>query len=355
MILKMLIINPGSTSTKIAVFEDEKRVMEQVLRHAPEDLAPFESIIGQYEFRKHVILESLASHEVDLATLNAVIGRGGLLKPMEGGTYRINDRILEDVRSEAVGSHASNLGAVIANEIAAELRIPAFIVDPVVVDEFEPLARISGMPEIERTSIVHSLNQKAVARKVAKEMRSSYEKLNLIIAHMGGGITVGVHKCGRIIDVNNGLEDGPFSPERAGGLPSVSLARLCYSGKYSFEEIKKKLIGKGGLMGYLDTNDGMKINERIKEGDLHARLIYEAMAYQVAKEIGSAAAVLCGDVDAIVLTGGLAYDTMITDWITDRVKFISEVKLVPGEEEMEALAQGGLRVLRGEEKEKTYV
>ncbi|GAB1475724.1 butyrate kinase [Bacillota bacterium] len=355
MIFKMLIINPGSTSTKIAVFENERRVMEQVLRHDPHEIASFGKVIDQYAFRKNIILESLNNHGIMLSGLNAVIGRGGLLKPIEGGTYRVNDRILEDVRAEAVGSHASNLGAVIAHEIAAELNIPSFIVDPVVVDEFEPIARISGMAEIPRVSIVHSLNQKAVARKVAKEMGSSYEKLNLIIAHMGGGITVGAHKCGRIIDVNNGLEDGPFSPERTGGLPCVSLAKLCYSGKYTFDEIKKKLVGKGGIMSYLDTNDGREVSLKIKNGDEYAKLIYEAMAYQIAKEIGSAAAVLYGKVDCIVLTGGLAYDEMLTAWIIERVKFISDVKIVPGEEEMEALAQGGLRVLRGEEKEKIYV
>lgn len=353
-IYKMLIINPGSTSTKIAVFHNENQVMEQTLRHRDEELAPYATIMDQYEFRKGVILETLGAEKIDLEELSAVVGRGGLLKPMEGGTYEVNENILGDLKAAVMGHHASNLAAIIANEIASPLKISAFIVDPVVVDEMDDVARISGMPEIPRVSIVHALNQKAVGRKAAKEAGKKYEDMNLIIAHLGGGISVGSHKKGRIVDVNNALGDGPFSPERTGVLPSDSLVKLCYTGKYSLEEMRKKVNGLGGLVAYLGTNDGREINGRIKQGDEFAELIYKAMAYQIAKEIGAAAAVLEGKVDAILLTGGLAYDTLLTGWIQKRVEFIGQVKIYPGEEEMTALAEGGLRVLRGEEKAKEY-
>lgn len=352
---RLLIINPGSTSTKIAVFENETQVMEETLRHTDEELAPYATILDQYTFRKNVILTALEAQDIDLEELDAVVGRGGLLKPMEGGTYRVDERVLADLKSAVMGSHASNLGALIANEIAEQYQIPAYIVDPVVVDELEDLARISGMPEIQRISIVHALNQKAVARRAAKEAGKHYAEMNLIVAHLGGGISVGAHKKGRIVDVNNALGDGPFTPERTGGLPTDQLAKLCYSGQYTLEEMKKKLVGKGGLVAYLGTSDGREISRRIQEGDSYAEQIYQAMAYQVAKEIGAAAAVLEGDVDAILLTGGLAYDALLMGWIKKRVNFISPVILYPGEEEMKALAEGGLRVLSGEEQAKEYL
>ena len=353
-IYKLLIINPGSTSTKIAVFHNENQVMEQTLRHQDEELAPYATIMDQYEFRKGIILEALAAEKIELEELSAVVGRGGLLKPMEGGTYEVNENILADLRAAVMGHHASNLAAIIANEIASHLNIPAFIVDPVVVDEMEDVARISGMPEIPRVSIVHALNQKAVGRKAAREAGKKYEEMNLIIAHLGGGISVGAHKQGRIVDVNNALGDGPLSPERTGALPADNLVKLCYAGEYSLAEMRKKVNGKGGLVAYLGTNDGREISGRIKEGDEFAELIYKAMAYQIAKEIGAAAAVLEGKVDGILLTGGLAYDILLTGWIQKRVEFISPVKIYPGEEEMIALAEGGLRVLRGEEEAKEY-
>jgi butyrate kinase len=352
---RLLIINPGSTSTKIAIFDNEKPVLEQTLRHSNEELAPYETVIDQFEFRKNVILETLNANGINITKLNAVVGRGGLLRPMEGGTYRVNDKMLEDLTSAVMGQHASNLGAAIANEIASQLGIPAFIVDPVVVDEMEEIARFSGMPEIKRISIFHALNQKAVARRVAADLNKKYEDMNLIIAHLGGGISVGAHKNGRIIDVNNALDgEGPFSPERTGSLPVSGLMKLCYSGKYTIDEMKKKVTGKGGLVAYLGTNDGREVVKMIEAGDKNAELIYKAMAYQVAKEIGACAAVLEGKVDAVCLTGGLAYDKLLIGWIREMVEFIGDVRVYPGEDEMIALAEGGLRVLRKEESAKEY-
>lgn len=355
-IYRLLIINPGSTSTKIAIFENEKSIMEQTLRHSNEELAHYVTIMDQYEFRKNVIVDTLNAKGINITELSAVVGRGGLLKPMESGTFKVNEKMLADLRTAAMGQHASNLGAIIADEIAGQLNIPAFIVDPVVVDEMEALARVSGMPEIKRISIVHALNQKAVARRTAKELGKKYEDINLIVAHMGGGISVGAHKKGRIIDVNNPLDgEGPFSPERAGGLPTGSLVKLCYSGEYTLEEMKKKLVGNGGLTAYLGTNDGKEFKKKIIAGDKYSELIYKAMAYQVAKEIGACGTVLKGKVDAICITGGLAHDKLLTDWIKESIEFIGDVRIYPGEDEMIALAEGGLRILRREEIEKEYV
>lgn len=354
-VYRLLIINPGSTSTKIAIFDNEKPVLETTLRHSNEELAPYKSILEQFEFRKNVILDTLNQNGINITKLSAVVGRGGLLKPMEGGTYKVNAAMLKDLEIAAMGQHASNLGAIIANEIASQLNIPAFIVDPVVVDELDEIARISGMPEIQRVSIFHALNQKAVARRAARDLSKPYEDVNLIIAHLGGGISVGAHKNGRVIDVNNALDgEGPFSPERTGTLPVGSLIKLCYSGKYTIDELKKKIVGKGGLVAYLGTNDGRTVQAMIQEGNKEAELIYEAMAYQVAKEIGACAAVLEGKVDAVCLTGGLAYDKVLTGWIKERVEFIGDVRIYPGEDEMIALAEGGLRVLRGEEQAREY-
>jgi butyrate kinase len=354
-IYKLLIINTGSTSTKIAVFDNEKPVMEHTLRHTKEELAPYESIIDQYVFRKSAILDTLKEREINAAEICAVIGRGGLLRPMEGGTYRVNQQMLEDLKCGVIGQHASNLGAIIGNEIAVELGVQSFIVDPVVVDEMEEIARISGMPEIRRMSIFHALNQKAVARRASKDLGKKYEEINLIVAHMGGGISVGAHKKGRVIDVNNALDgEGPFSPERTGGIPIGSLVKLCYSGEFTLEEMKKKITGNGGMLAYLGTNDGREVTKRIESGDQSAELIYKAMAYQVSKEIGACATVLKGKVDAICITGGLAYDKQLTSWIKEYVDFIGTVIIYPGEDEMIALGEGGLRVLRGEEKVKEY-
>ncbi|MDK2919712.1 MAG: butyrate kinase [Candidatus Petromonas sp.] len=352
---RILAINPGSTSTKIAIYDDEKPVLETTLRHPAEEINKYDKIYDQYEFRKNVILDTLNEKGINLTKLNAVVGRGGLLKPIKGGTYAVNEKMLEDLKVGVLGEHASNLGGILAHEIASKLNIPSFIVDPVVVDEMKDVARISGMPEIERKSIFHALNQKAVARRAAKEKGKTYEEMNLVVAHLGGGISVGAHEKGRVIDVNNALDgEGPFSPERSGGLPVGDLAKLCFLGKYALDDIKKKIKGKGGLVAYLGTNDGREVVKMIENGDEKAELVYKAMAYQVAKEIGSCAAVLKGKVDAIVITGGIAYDNMFVSWIKERVGFIADVLVYPGEDEMIALVEGGLRVLRGEEKAQEY-
>ncbi|MDD2573041.1 MAG: butyrate kinase [Bacillota bacterium] len=354
-IFRLLVINPGSTSTKIAIFDNEKPVFEEVIRHSTEELAPYPTIYSQYQYRKDIILETLSKKDINLTKLSAVVGRGGLLQPIPSGTYEVNDKMIEDLRVGLFGQHASSLGGILAREIASQLNIPSYIVDPVVVDELEDIARVSGLPEIERVSIFHALNQKAVARRAARDLEKPYESLNLIVTHMGGGISIGAHKKGRVVDVNNALDgEGPFSPERAGSLPLEGLIGLCYSGRYTLEEMNKKVVGKGGLVAHLKTNDAQEVERMIEVGDKHAELVYRAMAYQIAKEIGSAAAVLQGKADAIVLTGGIAYSKMLTGWIIESVEFIAPVMIYPGEDEMTALAEGGLRVLRGEEKAKQY-
>lgn len=355
MALKLLIINPGSTSTKIGVYEDENAVLVETLRHPNEVIEKYATVADQFEFRKEVILNVLKEKNFDIKTLDAVVGRGGLLKPIEGGTYAVNDSMLEDLKVGVQGEHASNLGGIIANSIAKELNVPAYIVDPVVVDELEDIARISGMPEVPRKSIFHALNQKAVAKRYAKENGKKYEELNLIVAHMGGGVSVGAHKNGKVVDVNNALDgEGPFSPERSGSVPIGGLVELCYSGKYTIGEMKKKINGKGGLVAHLNTNNALEVHNAAKAGDAKSKLIFEAMGYQVAKEIGKCAAVLCGKVDAILLTGGIAYNETMDNIIKERVSFIAPVVIYGGEDELLALAQGALRVLNGEEKSKVY-
>ncbi|WP_449536885.1 butyrate kinase [Ferdinandcohnia sp. Marseille-Q9671] len=352
---RILVINPGSTSTKIGVYDNERAVFEKTIRHESSELHLFENIIDQYEFRKTTILETLDNEGINISKLSAVCGRGGLLKPIQGGTYEVNEEMLLDLRIGYAGQHASNLGGILAYEIASGLNIPPYIVDPVVVDELDPIAKITGFALIERRSIFHALNQKAVARRVAKDLGRSYEDLNLIVTHMGGGITVGVHKQGKVVDVNNGLHgDGPFSPERAGTVPAGDLIDLCYSGQYFREEIMKKLVGQGGLVGYLGTNNAVEVERMIARGDEKAKLVYHAMAYQIAKEIGAASAVLSGRVDAIILTGGLAYGQEFITQISNHVNWIADVIIQPGENELQALAEGALRVLRGEEMVKEY-
>jgi butyrate kinase len=337
------------------VFDNENCIFEKTIRHKPEDIKEFMYIIDQYDFRKNVILEQLDYEGINISKLDAVCGRGGLLQPIEGGTYEVNEAMLHDLRIGYYGEHASNLGGIIAQEIAFGLNIPAYIVDPVVVDEMEEFARYSGVPDIPRKSIFHALNQKAVARRAADDLHASYEQITLIVTHMGGGITVGAHKNGKVIDVNNGLHgDGPFSPERAGTVPAGDLVSLCFSGQYYLDEIMKKLVGQGGLMAYLQTNDALEVENRIEAGDGRAKQVYEAMAYQIAKEIGSMSAVLQGNVDAIVLTGGLAYGKQFVEMITERVNWIANTLVYPGENELQALNEGVLRVLRKTEKPKIY-
>lgn len=352
---RILVLNPGSTSTKIGVYENEQLLFEKTIRHKTEEIEGFPTIIDQYEFRKDMILQALDEEQMNISRLSAVCGRGGLLRPIEGGTYEVNEQMLEDLRKGYSGQHASNLGGIIANEIAKGLNIPAFIVDPVVVDELHDLARVSGTKKLERKSIFHALNQKAVARRYAKDQERPYNTLSLIVVHMGGGVTVGTHHNGRVIDVNNGLHgDGPFSPERAGSVPIGDLVAMCYSGNYYQHEIMKMIVGQGGLVSYLGTNDAVTVEKRIANGDEEAKLIYDAMAYQVAKEIGAQSAVLSGKVDAILLTGGLAYGKDFVKEIADRVSFIADVVIYPGEDELQALAEGAYRVLSGEEQPKHY-
>ncbi|NLM44888.1 MAG: butyrate kinase [Clostridiales bacterium] len=352
---RILVVNPGSTSTKIAVYDNENEIFTKVIPHSSELIGKFNKIVDQFDFRKEMVINTLKEQGLDLNSLDIVVGRGGNMKPVEGGTYAINERMVEDLRIGVMGEHASNLGGLIAWDIANLLNIPSYVVDPVVVDELEDLARISGMPEISRKSKDHPLNQKAVGRKAAAELGGEYQDFNFIIAHIGGGISIGIHKKGRIVDVNNALDgDGPFSPERSGGLPVGALVDMCFSGKYTKEEIRKKIVGKGGLTAYLGTNDGREIQKRIKAGDNYAKLIYEAMAYQISKEIGAGATVLKGKVDAILLTGGVIYDEEFTAWIKERVGFIAPVMVYPGEFEMIALVQGVLRVLNDVEKVKMY-
>lgn len=355
MSFQILTINPGSTSTKIAVFEDEKEIFSKTLRHTAEELSPFTTIVSQFQFRKDIILSELQKAGIDIHSFSAIVGRGGLVKPIESGIYEVSESLAHDLEYPVMGEHASNLGGLIARDIACEINnsAKAYIADPVVVDELAPIARLSGHPDVARVSIFHALNQKVIARTYAKETGKRYEDLNLIVAHMGGGVSVGAHSRGRVIDVNNALDgDGPFSPERSGGLPTGQLVELCFSGKPK-TEIKKMLKGEGGVIAYLGTNDMRTVEEKALTDPEYA-MIQQAMCYQIAKEIGAMAAVLKGKVDAILLTGGIAYGKPVTDYIRDMVEFIAPVKVYPGEDEMRALAMNGLMVLRGEMKAKTY-
>jgi butyrate kinase len=355
MAYKVLVINPGSTSTKIAVFEDETLIIEETLRHSSEEINSYKCIFEQFQFRKDVIVKALEEKKIEINTLSAVVARGGMLKPMAGGTYEVNAQMLEDLKVGVQGQHASNLGGIIADDIAKKLNIPAYIVDPVVVDELDEVARVTGLPGINRKSKFHALNQKAVAKRFAAENGKSYRDVNVIVAHMGGGISVGAHKQGRVVDVNNCVDgEGPFSPERAGFIPMGDLAQMCFSGQYSYEEVKKMINGKGGFIAHLNTNDARDVVKLADQGDKNAKLVLEAMIYQIAKEIGKCGAVLFGNVDAIILTGGIAYNSRITEAIKERISFIAEVVVYPGEDELMALLQGALRCLKGEEQPKEY-
>ncbi len=353
---KSLIINPGSTSTKIGVFEDETLLFEETLRHPTEVISKYDSIVAQKDFRKEVIAKVLSDNHFDIKTLDVIVGRGGLLKPIPGGTYAVTDELIQDLVEAKRGEHASNLGGILAKDFADELGVPAYIVDPVVVDELADVARLSGHPELPRTSIFHALNQKAVAKRYAKEVGKKYEDLNLIVVHMGGGVSVGAHTGGQVVDVYNALNgDGAFSPERAGGVPNGELVRLCYSGKYTEKEMIKQLVGGAGYNAYLGTNDARDVEDlAFNKHDEKAKLVLDAFIYQVCKDIGGQAAVLSGKVDQIILTGGIAYSAYTTGEIKKRVGFISDVTVYAGEDELLALAQGALRVLNGEEEAKVY-
>ena len=352
---KILSINPGATSTKVALYLNEMPLKVETIRHSPEDLSSFKSTLDQLDYRKELVSKFLEENKVKASELSAVVGRGGPFKPLQSGTYQVNEKMLSDIRKGNVqADHPSNLGALIAHEIVKGTDVPAFIVDPVSVDEFIPEAKISGLPQIERKSLSHALNMKMVARKAAKKLGKRYEELNLIIVHLGSGISVSSHLRGRMIDVNNANDMGPFSPQRTGALPVTGLAFLCFSGKYTQKEMIQLLTKTGGLLAHLGTDNVEEVEKRIDQGDQKAKLIYLAMVYQIAKEIGAMATTLEGKVDAIVLTGGIANSKRLTDSITRKVKFIAPVMVFPGEDEMEALTLGALRVILREEKAREY-
>ncbi|MBC8315483.1 MAG: butyrate kinase [Bacteroidales bacterium] len=354
--IRIIAINPGSTSTKIAVYQNTEPIFLKTIYHSAEELAPFQRITDQFQFRKDIIIQQIKEADIDTDIVRAVMGRGGLLKPIASGVYEVNDVMIHDLQHRTFREHASNLGGLIAHDLALHLEdAKAYIADPIVVDELDDIARFAGHPLFERISIFHALNQKATARDFAKTIQRKYEELNLIVVHMGGGITVGAHQRGRVIDVNQGLDgEGPFSPERSGTLPVGELITMCLEGKYSEEEIRKMVMGSGGLVAYLGTNNAVEVEERIEAGDKNARIIYEAMAYQVAKYVGEMFTVLRGDVDAILITGGIAYDKLFVSWIQERVFRLAPVHVFPGEDEMKALAMNGFLVIKGEITPKEY-
>lgn len=353
---QIFVINPGSTSTKLALFQGEDNHFAQTVNHDTTALASFTSILDQFQFRLNAINDFIQHNQIDLETIDAFVGRGGLLKPIPSGTYIVDQHMLTDLKHSIGSEHASNLGALLAYELGKSHEKPAFIVDPVVVDELDDIARLSGHPAFQRKSIFHALNQKSAARMAAGELSKPYEALNLIVAHLGGGISIGAHKHGKVVDVNNALDgEGPYSPERSGTLPAGDLVKLCFSGSKTPKEVTRMIRGQGGMVAYLGTNDMRDILKRIKSNqDKRAEQIYKGMAYQVAKTIGEMAVVLKGKVDAIILTGGIVYDNIIVKWITEFVEFIAPLFVYPGEGEMQALANGALRVLIGTENPKTY-
>lgn len=343
-----LVINPGSTSTKIAVYENESPLLVQNIHHAVDELARFPNVMDQFDFRKSLVLRELETNGIPFR-FDAIIGRGGLVKPISGGVYEVNDAMKRDTL-HAMRTHACNLGALIADDLASQLPgCRAFIADPGVVDELEDVARFTGSPLMPRITIWHALNQRAIARRFAAEHNTRYEDLNLIVCHLGGGISVAAHHQGRAVDANNALDgEGPFSPERAGTLPAGQLIDLCFSGKFTKDELKKRISGRAGLAAHLGTTDIPTVIKSIEEGDEHAALVLDAMIYNVAKSIGAAATVLCGKIDAILLTGGIAHSDYVVSRLINRISFLAPVHVYPGEDEMEALALNALGALRGE-------
>ncbi len=349
---RILAFNPGSTSTKVAVYENETPVFQETIHHSAEDLSGFQKVVDEYDYRKKAILSMLNEQGYDLKDFDAIVGRGGVLQPITSGTYRVNEEMVKDAYESKRAQHASNLGALIADELSKAVGIPAYVVDPVSVDEFEDIARISGWPELPRESLFHPLNQKAVARQYAKDIGKKYEDLNLIVCHMGGGISIGAHRHGRVVDVN-GLEGGLFTPERCA--PSTyGIVDVCFSGDMTQQEIEKRLVGLGGIQAHLGTKDARDVEKMIDEGNEEAELIYRSMAYQISKSIGTMTTVLQGSVDAILLTGGLAFSKRLCNWIEEKVRFVAPVKVYPGEKELESLALGGLRVIQGLEQPRHY-
>ena len=350
----ILVINPGSTSTKVAIFKDETLVIENVVRHPTAEIEKFASIIDQKGLRSENITKTLNEAGIALEELDAVVGMGGLIKPLESGTYAINDAMVKDLNGPSAVIHASCLGGLLAKEVGDKLGIPSFIVDPVVVDEFEECSRISGNPLIPRRSAFHALNQKATSRRYAKEIGKNYEDLRLVVGHLGGGISIGAHKYGRVVDVFDAVAEGTFSPERCGGIPCYNIIEMCFSGKYTEKELLGYQIGKGGFVGYLGTNDLREVEKMINNGDEKAKLIFDAWVHQISKDIGAMCAVLDGDVDAIILTGGISYSEMLVNAVKKKVQRFAPVAVYPGEGEMLALAEGALRVMTGETQAKEY-
>ena len=352
-LFKILTINPGSTSTKLAIFENKKEKFHTTIRHKTEELKQYETIYNQRHFRTELVEKELAEHNINIDTLDVIAVRGGVLPPCESGVYKVTQDVCDFFKNSPYGEHASNLGAIIGKSLSDKYDVPSFFLDPVVVDELDDIARYSGHPLFERRSIFHALNQKAVAKKISTRLGKKYEDITLIVVHLGGGISVGIHKNARIIDVNNALYgEGSFSPERVGTVPSGQLVDLCFSNKYTKDEIAQILVGQGGIVSYLGTNNMFEVMEKVENGNKEAKNVVDAMCYQIAKEIGALATVTKGKVDAIVLTGGLARDKYIVDNIIDRVKFIAPIELEPGEDELQALALGVLRVLKNEEQAK---
>jgi butyrate kinase len=351
---RVLVINPAASATHVAVYDGDRQIAAEAILHSTEELAHFDRVWDQYLMRKDRISAFLEAHAIAVTSLHAVVGRGGLLKPIAGGTYHVNAEMLEDLRQGVQGEHASNLGGILAYGIARSAGAEAFVVDPVSTDEMDPVARISGLPELPRTVLAHTLNMRAMGRRAAGELGKRYDECRLVVAHLGNGISVAAHKGGRIVDTNNANESGPFSPERAGTLPVGDLIKLCFSGKVTERELVRKLTSQAGLAAHLGTSDVRDVERRVEQGDPVARLIYEAMAYQIAKEIGAVATGLAGQLDAIVLTGPLAHSRWLVSWITERVDWMGRVFVYPGGDEIQALAQGALRVLRGEEEARVY-
>lgn len=350
----VLVINPGSTSTKVAVYCETTPLIELTIRHSAEELARFDGVIEQHNWRKEMVLKALEENNITLDSLSAVIGRGGLLSPLESGVYEVNDKMEREL-SQSPLQHASNLGAIIAREIASLCHVKAYIADPIVVDERDEVAKVTGIKQIRGRSIFHALNHKATARRYADDIGRQYEDLNLIVTHLGGGISVAAHRKGRVVDCNNALDgEGPIAPERAGTLPAGALVDLCFSGKYSQEEIMAMIAGKGGLVSLTGSNSLIEIPERAANGDKEAQLALDAMIYGVVKHIGQMAAVLGGDVDAILLTGGIAHSKLVTDAIGKSCRFIAPIEIYPGENELQSLAMNAIRVLHGQMEAKTY-
>jgi butyrate kinase len=352
MLYEVLAINPGSTSTKIALYENEAMCWKENIEHPQESLARFSRVQDQYEMRRDLVMSALSLKKTPSSSLSAVVARGGLLPPIKSGAYLVNSVMVDTLRSRPLYEHASNLGAIIANAVAAPLGIPAYIYDAVTVDELEPIARITGLAEMKRVGQGHNLNMRATAIKYAKSVAQPYGSMNVIVVHLGGGITLSLHSGGRMIDMISD-DEGPFSPERAGGLPGFQLIEMATSGEYDYQSLMRKVQRQGGLMAHFGTADTRKLFEMAQENE-HARLVLEAMAYNIAKNIGKLAVVVCGNVDAILLTGGMSYSKVLTGWIEERVAFIAPVQIFPGENELEALALGALRVLRGEEQARVF-